>query len=75
MTRPSPSWFRPAAAPTRTTPGRIGRYGRLLRLGVADRGLEAWSKASLARILAALPAPAGGPAAVTDLLTARDVTT
>jgi hypothetical protein len=55
------------------TPRRIGRYAQLLRLGVADRGLEVWSKASLARILAALPAPAGGPARVTDLLTARDV--
>jgi hypothetical protein len=55
------------------TPRRIGRYARLLRHGAADQGLETWSRASSARILAALPAPAGGPAAVTDLLTAREV--
>ena len=55
------------------TPGRIARYAELLRKGIGDKGLEVWSRASLTRVLAAVPAPAGGPTAVIGLLVARQV--
>jgi hypothetical protein len=51
------------------TPARIRRYADLLRLGVDDGDLQVWSRASLARLLAAL----AGPAAVTDLLASPEV--
>ncbi|GIJ60119.1 HEAT repeat domain-containing protein [Virgisporangium aurantiacum] len=55
------------------TPGRIARYAELLRKGIGDKGLEVWSRAALTRVLAAVPAPAGGPTAVAGLLVARHV--